>query len=849
MPNFPSDPGELPKYLHSLNPRHYFLLTYWVYFRPSALQSYLYQANSKLYQRGGWRKLFDSWKLPAYRHIYLMLPIASILLATLLGLTVAAYTQISVQGNTSWVNAIACSPQVCVTALGDRALKVKLPSADATLKVWDWHNGSELRTLKGHINGVTSVAIAANGQQAVSGSGDRTLKIWDLHRGTQLRTLKGHKNNITGVAVTPDGQRAISTSADGTLKVWDLQKEKELFTLTGHQALIWAVAITPDGQQAVSASADQTLKIWDLQQGKELHSLTGHHAWVTAVAITPDGKQAVSASADQTLKIWDLQQGKELHSLTGHHAWVTAVAITPDGKQAISGSFDRYPKIWSLKSGQEQSLTNARNKQLWLNLALNLLFALTVIAASVTIAISLAISAALFGAASSLISSLAIGIAGSLVFCLGTMLGDRIAVEHLLSQAYGLTNLSTILTIVFGISLGIVISTAFSLSSRKALGTIGSVLFILIIGFAVGVVVASQITKNAISLQGRVFPSLDTMIEVGGLFNLFVAIGALRLPLYPVQLVLSLNRRFWLIKHPATWDDLLILPLPGTEKLLQTTLQTSTPKGLHLLARIAENPFQRYLVQRVLRKHLHESAAPLHFLYHLLANPDLDTYILPPVSQQDWQLLPTTKQVFLGEIANTYVDCSSDWINQIAEQFVWGLTRWQRQRKPTPLTHFAQMLYELTYSVDIENLELSKYHKIYNNLDSYADGQEITKSFTALATFLAYDRLSDLSTARDVVLELIPNHTSIRPPVLTVLTRLGEIGAKVTVEPEATSQVNQLAIIAHTISHLDSLDEYVVAQVATPEKQILQRIIRQWQRLASKVAGEIWIFENADECR
>jgi len=41
MPTFPTYRGELPQCLDPLNLRHYFLLAYWVYFRPTALKCYL----------------------------------------------------------------------------------------------------------------------------------------------------------------------------------------------------------------------------------------------------------------------------------------------------------------------------------------------------------------------------------------------------------------------------------------------------------------------------------------------------------------------------------------------------------------------------------------------------------------------------------------------------------------------------------------------------------------------------------------------------------------------------------------------------------------------------------------
>ncbi len=40
--------------------------------------------------------------------------------------------------------------------------------------------------------------------------------------GDCLRTLEGHTNRVTDVALTPDGHTAVSASDDDTLRVWDV---------------------------------------------------------------------------------------------------------------------------------------------------------------------------------------------------------------------------------------------------------------------------------------------------------------------------------------------------------------------------------------------------------------------------------------------------------------------------------------------------------------------------------------------------------------------------------------------------------------------------------------------------
>ncbi|WP_437528806.1 AAA family ATPase [Sorangium sp. So ce726] len=248
---------------------------------------------------------------------------------------------------------------VAVTSDGRIAVSA---SRDKTLKVWDLATGQLLRTLDEHTERLTGVAVAPDGRIAVSASasassafipGASKLKVWDLTTGQLLRTLKGYARNRFGVAVTPHGHIAVVASGDKTLEVWDLGTGQVLRTLEGHPDIVYCVTVTPDGRIAVSASGDKTLKVWDLGTGQVLRTLEGHTDSVYCVTVTPDGRIAVSASGDKTLKVWDLETGQVLRTLEGHTARVFDVGVTSDGRIAVSAAaWDKTLKVWDLGTGQ-----------------------------------------------------------------------------------------------------------------------------------------------------------------------------------------------------------------------------------------------------------------------------------------------------------------------------------------------------------------------------------------------------------------------------------------------------------------------------------------------------------------
>jgi hypothetical protein len=170
--------------------------------------------------------------------------------------------------------------------------------------LWDVAGGQELRTLKGHTDGVYGVAFSPDRTRIASASQDHTVKLWDAAGGQELRTLKRQTGRVFTIAFNADGTLLASGSEDGTVKLWAAASGEELRTLQGHTNSVWGVAFSPDGTRLASASDGGTVKLWDLATGRELRSLKEHTSWVYSVAFSPDGTQ-LAAGGDMTVKVWD----------------------------------------------------------------------------------------------------------------------------------------------------------------------------------------------------------------------------------------------------------------------------------------------------------------------------------------------------------------------------------------------------------------------------------------------------------------------------------------------------------------------------------------------------------------
>ncbi len=263
---------------------------------------------------------------------------------------------------------------------------------DGTVKLWDVATGTDIGTLSGHTNLVTSVAFSPDGTTLASGGADGAVRLWDVVTKEQGAIFSGNAGVVNSVAFTFDGTtlatgygwgsgavklwevstgiptatfeghggvNSVTFSPDGTTLAmssrevqWADMATGNVFTSFGHTKVGISVAFSPDGITLASGAADGSLRLWDGATGAPNALLPGHPRGISSLVFSPDGMTLASGGGDGTAKLWDLATGTHVASLPSNANWVTSVAYSPDGMTLASGAVDGTVVLWDVTTAE-----------------------------------------------------------------------------------------------------------------------------------------------------------------------------------------------------------------------------------------------------------------------------------------------------------------------------------------------------------------------------------------------------------------------------------------------------------------------------------------------------------------
>ncbi|MCI0464303.1 MAG: PQQ-binding-like beta-propeller repeat protein [Gemmataceae bacterium] len=265
--------------------------------------------------------------------------------------------------------------------------------ADGAIRFWDPATGKQVGFLRGHREGVSSIAFVRGDKTVVtSGRHDRAIvhrelatgrelgrfegnggpaavspngklvaaqrgpvRVWELATGKQIQTIPAGDRVATFLAFLPDNRTLVVATENWILHVLDVATGKSLRTITAPTIGVHDSALSPDGRVVAAVTHSGTVQMWEVATGKELCPLEGHRGPVAGVGYSPDGKLVITRGPSRDIRLWDPATGREVGVLEGHTDYIKAMAISPDGKLVASaaGSQDRTVRLWDVAARKE----------------------------------------------------------------------------------------------------------------------------------------------------------------------------------------------------------------------------------------------------------------------------------------------------------------------------------------------------------------------------------------------------------------------------------------------------------------------------------------------------------------
>jgi WD40 repeat protein len=228
---------------------------------------------------------------------------------------------------------------------------------------------SEISTLPGHSDRVSSVAFHPSHNLLATGSWDRTAKLWrfdpDGSNPVCTDTADGHTCLVYSVAFHPRGNLLATGSGDNRAKLWSFHQDGSNLVCTDtanidrHTYWVRSVAFHPRLNLLATGSGDKTAKLWSFQpDGSNLvctdtTNVNRHTSSVRSVAFHPRTNLLATGCLDQTAKLWRFNEdGSNLvctdtTNVNRHTNSVHSVAFHPTSNLLATGSEDRTVKFWS----------------------------------------------------------------------------------------------------------------------------------------------------------------------------------------------------------------------------------------------------------------------------------------------------------------------------------------------------------------------------------------------------------------------------------------------------------------------------------------------------------------------
>jgi WD40 repeat protein len=235
-----------------------------------------------------------------------------------------------------WTSDVAFSPngQILAQTIGSGIL------------LHDVATGRELDRAEGRL--ARALCFDPTGRYVAYGGYDHVIYVYDIDQREVCRTIEGHEDQISCVAIDPSGKRLASGSYDHSIRIWDFHSGTLLGALEDDdQQHLEAIAFSPDGALLASGGRDRQIRIWDVATMTLLHKLPSHGNSIASLTFHPDGSRLASTIWYGDVAMWDTSDWQPIVSLRVKRGRTPGrLAFDPTGERLVVGCVDGSLELW-----------------------------------------------------------------------------------------------------------------------------------------------------------------------------------------------------------------------------------------------------------------------------------------------------------------------------------------------------------------------------------------------------------------------------------------------------------------------------------------------------------------------
>jgi|GEM_PF-2992157 len=243
---------------------------------------------------------------------------------------------------------------ITLTQEGQRLVK------DKTIKI---ENECNFKFLAISIDGRTIASVSRSIDNIV------TILSFQNEHWTEVQTLTGHENEITSIAFSPYGTAFFSSSAEKTI-IWNLQDGKWNETQTIETEYPYSsyhkASFSPDNTSFAAASEpNNEIEIWTLQENETWIKVQNIilPSFALSIVFSPNGKTLAFGLTNKTTMIFTLEndEWKEIQIITHNKIPSSPAAFSQDGTTLAIAS-EKTISLWILQENgkweESQTITD-----------------------------------------------------------------------------------------------------------------------------------------------------------------------------------------------------------------------------------------------------------------------------------------------------------------------------------------------------------------------------------------------------------------------------------------------------------------------------------------------------------